>query len=110
MSQNPVNRKFYNYRKSQNRTMNIFKALINSVKTFGRNTGTEKRRDRFTAKHIQLEELAEELNLVLEGKTDFNLLESLQMNTTVSFLSGMTRILTWSLEHLKRFSFLIYNY
>ena len=72
MSQNPVNRKFYNYRKSQNRTMNIFKALINSVKTFGRNTGTEKRRDRFTATQIQLEKLAEELQRVLEGKTDFN--------------------------------------
>lgn len=52
--------------------MNIFKSIINSVKTFGRNTGTEKRRDRFTAKKIQLEDLAEELNLVLEGKTDFN--------------------------------------
>ena len=52
--------------------MNIFKSIINSVKNFGKNTGTEKRRDRFTAKQIQLEELAEELNLVLEGKTDFN--------------------------------------
>lgn len=52
--------------------MNIFKSIIKSVKTFGRNTGTEKRRDRFTAKKIQLEDLAEELNLVLEGKTDFN--------------------------------------
>lgn len=52
--------------------MNIFKSLINSVKTFATNTGTEKRRDRFTAKQIQLDELAEELNLVLEGKTDFN--------------------------------------
>ena len=52
--------------------MNIFKSIINSVKTFGRNTGTEKRRDRFTAKQIQLDELAEELNLVLEGKTNFN--------------------------------------
>ena len=52
--------------------MNIFKSIINSVKTFGKNTGTEKRRDRFTAKQIQLDELAEELNLVLEGKTDFN--------------------------------------
>ena len=52
--------------------MNIFKSIINSVKTFATNTGTEKRRDRFTAKQIQLDELAEELNLVLEGKTDFN--------------------------------------
>ena len=52
--------------------MNIFKSIINSIKTFGRNTGTEKRRDRFTAKKIQLDDLAEELNLVLEGKTDFN--------------------------------------
>lgn len=52
--------------------MNIFKSIINSVKSFGRNTGTEKRRDRFTAKQIQLDELAQELNLVLEGKTDFN--------------------------------------
>ena len=52
--------------------MNIFKSLINSVKTFGRNTGTEKRRDRFTATQIQLEEVAEELQRVLEGKTDFN--------------------------------------
>ena len=52
--------------------MNIFKSIINSVKSFGKNTGTEKRRDRFTAKQIQLEELAEELNLVLQGKTDFN--------------------------------------
>ena len=52
--------------------MNIFKSIINSIKTFGRNTGTEKRRDRFTAKQIQLDELGEELNLVLEGKTDFS--------------------------------------
>lgn len=52
--------------------MNIFKSIINSVKTFGRNTDTEKSRDRFTAKQIQLDELGEELNLVLEGKTDFN--------------------------------------
>lgn len=52
--------------------MNIFKSIINSVKTFGTNTGTEKRRDRFTSKQIQLEDLAEELNLVLTGKTDFN--------------------------------------
>lgn len=52
--------------------MNIFKSIINSVKTFGTKAGTEKRRDRFTAKQIQLDELAEELNLVLEGKTDFN--------------------------------------
>ncbi|KEY19289.1 hypothetical protein [Kaistella antarctica] len=52
--------------------MNIFKSIINSIKTFGKNTGTEKRRDRFTAKQIQLEDLAQELNLVLEGKTDFN--------------------------------------
>ena len=52
--------------------MNIFKSIINSVKSFGTNTSTEKRRDRFTPKHIQLEELAEELNLVLEGKTEFN--------------------------------------
>ena len=52
--------------------MNIFKSIINSVKTFGKNSGTEKRRDRFTAKKIKLEELAEELNRVLEGKTDFN--------------------------------------
>ena len=52
--------------------MNIFKSFINSVKTFITNTGTEKRRDRFTAKQIQLDELAEELKLVLEGKTDFN--------------------------------------
>ena len=52
--------------------MNIFKSIINSVKTFATNAGTEKRRDRFTAKQIQLNELAEELNLVLEGKTDFN--------------------------------------
>ena len=52
--------------------MNIFKSLINSVKTFATNTGTEKRRDRFTAKQIQLDDLAEELNLLLEGKTDFN--------------------------------------
>ena len=52
--------------------MNIFKSIIKSVKTFGRNTGTEKRRDRFTAKQIQVDELAEELNLVLNGKTDFN--------------------------------------
>lgn len=52
--------------------MNIFKSFINSVKTFATNTGTEKRRDRFTAKQIQLDELGEELNLVLEGKTDFN--------------------------------------
>ena len=52
--------------------MNIFKSIINSVKMFATNTATEKRRDRFTAKQIQLDELAEELNLVLEGKTDFN--------------------------------------
>lgn len=52
--------------------MNIFKSLINSVKTFATNTGTEKPRDRFTAKQIQLDELAQELNRVLEGKTDFN--------------------------------------
>lgn len=52
--------------------MNIFKSIINSVITLGRNTGTEKRRDQFTAKQIQLEELAEELNLVMHGKTDFN--------------------------------------
>ena len=52
--------------------MNIFKSIISSVKKFATNTGTEKRRDRFTAKQIQLDELAEELNLVLEGKTDFN--------------------------------------
>ena len=52
--------------------MNILKSIINSVKTFGKNTETEKRRDRFTAKQIQLDELAEELNRVLEGKTDFN--------------------------------------
>ena len=52
--------------------MNIFKSFINSVKTFITNTVTEKRRDRFTAKQIQLDELAEELKLVLEGKTDFN--------------------------------------
>lgn len=52
--------------------MNIFKSIINNFKTFGRNTDTEKRRDRFTAKQIQLEDLGEELNLVLEGKTDFN--------------------------------------
>lgn len=52
--------------------MNILKSIINSVKTFGTNTGTEKRRDRFTVKQIQLDELADELNLVLEGKTDFN--------------------------------------
>ena len=52
--------------------MNIFKSIINSVKTFATNAGTEKRRDRFTVKQIQLDELADELNLVLEGKTDFN--------------------------------------
>ena len=52
--------------------MNIFKSFINSIKTFGKNTGKEKRRDRFTAKKIQLDELAEELQRVLEGKTDFN--------------------------------------
>lgn len=52
--------------------MNIFKSIINSVKNFGKNTGKEKRRDRFTAKQIQLEDLGEELNRVLEGKTDFN--------------------------------------
>lgn len=52
--------------------MNIFKSIINSVKNFGKNTGTEKRRDRFTAKQIQLEELGEELQRVLEGETDFN--------------------------------------
>lgn len=52
--------------------MNIFKSIIKSLKTFATNTGTEKRRDRFTVKQIQLDELAEELNLVLEGKTDFN--------------------------------------
>ncbi|WP_226065048.1 hypothetical protein [Kaistella polysaccharea] len=52
--------------------MNIFKSIINSVKKLGTNDKTEKRRDRFTAKKIQLEELSEELNLVLEGKTDFN--------------------------------------
>lgn len=52
--------------------MNIFKSIINSVKTIGKNTGSEKRRDRFTAKQIQLDDLGEELNLVLEGKTDFN--------------------------------------
>ncbi len=52
--------------------MNIFKSIINSVKKFATNTGTEKRRDRFTAKQIQLDDLAEELNLLLEGKTDFN--------------------------------------
>lgn len=52
--------------------MNIFKSIINSVKNFGKNTGTEKRRDRFTAKQIQLDELAEELQRVLDGKTDFN--------------------------------------
>lgn len=52
--------------------MNIFKSIINSLKTFATNTGTEKRRDRFTAKQIQLDDLAEELNLLLEGKTDFN--------------------------------------
>ena len=52
--------------------MNILKSIINSVKTFATNTDTEKRRDRFTAKRIQLDELAEELNLVLQGKTDFN--------------------------------------
>ena len=52
--------------------MNIFKSIINSVKTFATNTDTEKRRDRFTAKKIQLDELAEELQRVLEGKTDFH--------------------------------------
>ena len=52
--------------------MNIFKSIINSLKTFATNSGTEKRRDRFTAKEIELDELAQELNLVLEGKTDFN--------------------------------------
>lgn len=52
--------------------MNIFKSIINSVKNFRKNTGTEKRRDRFTVKQIQLYELADELNLVLEDKTDFN--------------------------------------
>lgn len=52
--------------------MNILKSIINSVKNFGKNTSTEKRRDRFTAKQIQLDDLAEELNLLLEGKTDFN--------------------------------------
>lgn len=52
--------------------MNIFKSILNNLKTFATNTGTEKRRDRFKAKQIQLDELAEELNLVLEGKTDFN--------------------------------------
>ena len=52
--------------------MNIFKSIINSVKTFATNTDTEKRRDRFTAKQIQLDDLAQELKLVLEGKTDFN--------------------------------------
>ncbi|WP_313503238.1 hypothetical protein [Kaistella carnis] len=52
--------------------MNIFKSIINSVKNFGKNTGTEKRRDRFTAKKIQLDELGEELQRVLDGKTDFN--------------------------------------
>ena len=52
--------------------MNIFKSIINSVKTLGTNSGKEKRRDRFTAKKIQLDELAEELQRVLEGKTDFN--------------------------------------
>lgn len=52
--------------------MNIFKSIINSVKSFSTNTSTEKRKDRFTPKHIQLDELSEELNLVLEGKTEFN--------------------------------------
>ncbi|QOW09182.1 hypothetical protein Q73A0000_01835 [Kaistella flava (ex Peng et al. 2021)] len=52
--------------------MNIFKSIIKVFKTLTTNAGTEKRRDRFTAKQIQLEELAEELNRVLEGKTDFN--------------------------------------
>ena len=52
--------------------MSIFKSIINSVKTFGRNTGTEKRRDRFTTMQIQFDELADELNRVLQGKTDFN--------------------------------------
>ena len=52
--------------------MNIFKSIINLVKPSATNTGTEKRRDRFTTKQIQLDELAEELKLVLEGKADFN--------------------------------------
>ena len=52
--------------------MNIFKSIINSVTNFGRNTGTEKRRDRFTAKQILLQDLGAEINLVLKGKTDFN--------------------------------------
>ena len=52
--------------------MNIFKSIINSIKTLGTNSGKEKRRDRFTAKKIQLDDLAEELQRVLEGKTDFN--------------------------------------
>lgn len=52
--------------------MNIFKSIINSIKTLGTNSGKEKRRDRFTAKKIQLDELGEELQRVLDGKTDFN--------------------------------------
>ena len=46
--------------------------MINSVKAFGKNDSTEKPRDRFTRKKIQIDELGEELNRVLEGKTDFN--------------------------------------
>ena len=52
--------------------MDIFKSIINTFKTFTTDTGIKKRRDRFTAKQIQLHELAEELNRVLEGETDFN--------------------------------------
>lgn len=52
--------------------MKIFKTITNTFRKFVPNAGAEKRRDRFTAKEIQLDELAEELNRVLESKTDFN--------------------------------------
>ena len=86
--------------------MNIFKSIINSVKTFGKNSGTEKRRDRFTAKQIQLKELAEELKLVLEGKTDFNFIGITANGYDSLFFVRNDRNFNVEFRALKRFSFL----
>ncbi|WP_435524724.1 hypothetical protein [Chryseobacterium indoltheticum] len=52
--------------------MNIFKSIINNLKVVTVNHNLAKTKHRFIAKQIQINQLPEELNLLFQGKTEFD--------------------------------------
>lgn len=52
--------------------MNIFKSIINNFKTIAAHANIDQLKQKYIAKQIQFDELAEQLKLLMEDKTEFD--------------------------------------